>query len=102
MISVSVRELKHHTSELVRQAAKEDVIITSRGCPVARLVGAQPNDVSVKREAARRNQADDCYRREVLRLLARISRLKPDKGKKWISQENHDIALYGSPQCDVR
>jgi len=95
--SASVRELKNQTSELLRQAAKQDVIITSRGRPVACLVGLQPGDVSVKVQVRRRGHADDHYKREVLRLLARISRLKPEKDKKWISQENHDIALYGGP-----
>ncbi len=97
MKSASVRELKNQTSELLRQAAKEDVIITSRGRPVACLVGLQPDDVTVKVQVRRRAHADDHYKREVGRLLAKISRLKPEKGKKWISQENHDIALYGGP-----
>jgi len=95
--SASVRELKNQTSELLRQAAKQDVIITSRGRPVACLVGLLPGDVSVKRQVRGHDHADDRYKREVLRLLARISRLKPDQGKKWISQKNHDIALYGGP-----
>jgi prevent-host-death family protein len=94
--SASVRELKNHTSELLRQAAKQDVIITSRGRPVACLVGLQPGDVSVKVQVRRRDKTDDRYKREVSRLLAQIRRLKPEKGKKWISQENHDAALYGA------
>ncbi len=89
----SVRELKSHASELVRQAAKEDVVITSRGRPVAYLVGVQPDDVSVKR--VRHHHPDAAYKREVFRLLAGIWRLKPEKGKKWSSGENHDAALYG-------
>ena len=93
--SASVRELKNHTSELLRQAAKQDVIITSRGRPVACLVGLQPGDVSVKVQV-RRDKTDDRYKREISRLLAQIRRLKPEKGKKWISQENHDAALYGA------
>lgn len=95
MKSASVRELKNQTSELLRRAAKEDVIITSRGRPVACLVGLQPGDVSVKVHVRRRDHTDDGYKREVLRLLAGIWKLKPEKGKKWISQENHDLALYG-------
>jgi prevent-host-death family protein len=94
MKSASVRELKNRTTELLRQAAKETVIITYRGRPVARLVGLQPGDLSVKRQVFLRDQVDDRYRREVLRLLGGIRRLKPEKGKKWISQENHDLALY--------
>ena len=101
MKSASVRELKNQTSELLRQAAKEDVIITSRGRPVACLVGLQPGDVSVKVQV-RRDKTDDRYKREVSRLLAQIRRLKPEKGKKWISQENHDAALYGALSDDVR
>ena len=34
MKTAQVRELKNKTSELLRQAAKEDIIITSRGKPV--------------------------------------------------------------------
>ncbi len=97
MKSASVRELKNHASELLRQAATEDVIITSRGKPVACLVGLQPGDVSVKERVRRREHASDLYKREVFRLLAGIWRLKPEKGKKWISQEYHDAVLYGGP-----
>jgi prevent-host-death family protein len=97
MKSASVRELKNHASELLRQAAKEDVIITSRGRPVACLVGLQPGDVTVKAGVRRREHADDRHKREVLRLLAGIWRLKPEKGKQWISQEDHDAVLYGDP-----
>ena len=94
MKSASVRELKSHASELLRQAAKEDVVITSRGRSVAYLVGVQPDDVSVK-QRVRHHHLDAAYKREVFRLLAGIWRLKPEKGKKWISGENHDAALYG-------
>jgi len=34
-------------------------------------------------------------RRNLRALLTRIWKLKPDKGKKWISQEHHDQVLYG-------
>lgn len=95
MKSASVRELKNHASELLRQAATEDVIITSRGRPVACLVGLQAGDLTVNERVRRREHADDRHKREVFRLLARIWRLKPEKGKKWISQENHDVTLYG-------
>ena len=39
MKTASVRELKNQTSALLRHSAVEDVVITSRGRPVARLVG---------------------------------------------------------------
>src|SRR6266481_2684601 len=97
MKSASVGELKNHTSDLLRQAAKETVIITSRGRPVACLVGLLPDDVIAKVQVRRRDYDDDRYKREVSRLLAGVSRLKPDKGKKWISQEHHDVALNGGP-----
>jgi prevent-host-death family protein len=94
MKSASVRELKNHTSELLRQAAKEIVIITSRGRPVACLIGLQPGYAAAMVQV-RRDHVDARYKRELSLLLARISQFKPDKGKKWISQENHDMALYG-------
>src|SRR5690349_11028440 len=48
MKSATVRELKNQASRLLRQAASEDVIITSRGRPVACLVGLRPGDLSVR------------------------------------------------------
>ncbi len=95
MKSATVRELKNNASELLRQAAREDVIITSRGRAVACLVGLDPNDVEIRLRRRRGDYADEQYRNKALRLLARISKLKPDKGKHWISQEHHDAALYG-------
>jgi len=41
------------------------------------------------------NYADQRYRDRALRVLVSITQAKPDKGKKWISQAEHDLALYG-------
>ena len=95
MKTAQVRELKNKTSELLRLAATEDVIITSRGKPIACLIGIHPSDVTVRPRARSGNYADERYRKEALRTLAAIRKAKPDKGKKWISQEDHDRALYG-------
>jgi prevent-host-death family protein len=95
MRTASVRQLKNQTSELLRRSAKEDVIITSRGRPVACLVGIHSGDILIKPRV--RPSTDDKQKRELSRLLARIWKLKPDKGKKWISQEYHDLVLYGEP-----
>jgi hypothetical protein len=42
--------------------------------------------------------AEDRYRKEALRILATFGKAKPDNGKKWISQEEHDLVLYGGIQ----
>ena len=42
--------------------------------------------------------ADERYRKEALRILATFGKAEPDKGKKWISQEEHDRVLYGELQ----
>ncbi len=39
--------------------------------------------------------ADERYPKETLRILASIKKGKPDKGKKWISHNEHDRVLYG-------
>ena len=78
MTYATVHELRTRTSELLRQTASEDVIITSRGRPVARLVGLQSGDLLVHPEI-RRSYADDRQRLESFRLLARICKIKPDK-----------------------
>ena len=94
--TAQVRELKNKTSELLRQAATEDVIITSRGKPVACLIGIHPDDVSIRlRKRLVGDYADERYRRQALRTLAAIKKGKPDKGKKWITHDDHDRALYG-------
>jgi prevent-host-death family protein len=96
MKAATVRELKNKTSELLRRAAREDVMITSRGRPVACLIGLHPDDIQI-RPRDRADYADEKYRQRAFRLLDRISKLKPDKGKRWVSQEHHDAVLYGEP-----
>jgi Ni/Co efflux regulator RcnB len=50
----------------------------------------------------RGDYADEQYRKEALRILATFGKAKPDKGKKWISQEEHDLVLYRvSSQSEV-
>jgi hypothetical protein len=41
------------------------------------------------------NYADEGYRKEALRILATFKKAKPEKGKKWIAQEEQDRVLYG-------
>ncbi len=94
MKTAQVRELKNKTSELIRQAATEDVIITSRSKPVACLVGIRPEDVAIRPRGKSGDYSDEHYRQRALRILATFRRAKPDKGKKWIAQEDHDLALY--------
>ena len=95
MKTAQVRELKNKTSELLRQAETEDVIITSRGRPVAYLIGIRPNDVSIGSRRPIGDYADERYRKEALRVLATFKKAKPDRGKKWIAQADHDRVLYG-------
>ena|ERR1700727_137193 len=98
MKTAQVRELKNKTSELLRLAAKEDVIITSRGRPVACLIGIRPEDISIRPRTQGGDYADDAYRKRALRILATFKKARPDKGKKWIAQEDHDRVLYGELQ----
>ncbi len=65
----SLRELKNQTSAVVRETARGDVIVTSRGRPVALLQGLSEDDLedyffysapAVRREIERRWKA---YRR---------------------------------------
>jgi len=98
MKTAQVRELKNKTSELLRQAAKEDIVITSRGKPVACLIGIRPEDVSVRPRAQSGDYSDENYRKRALRILATFKKAKPDKGKKWVAQEDHDRVLYGELQ----
>lgn len=96
MRTVPISELKSKASELVRRAATEDVIITSRGKPVACLVGIRPEDVTVRaRKPLAGDYSDERYRKAALRTLASIKKGQPDKGKKWIRHEEHDLVLYG-------
>jgi prevent-host-death family protein len=89
MKTAQVRDLKSKTSELLRQAATEDVIVTSRGKPVACLIGIRP------RTRIAGDYSDERHRKRALRILATFKKAKPDKGKKWIAQEDHDRVLYG-------
>jgi prevent-host-death family protein len=95
MKTAQVRELKNKTSELLRQAATEEVIITSRGKPIAYLIGIHPGDITVRPRARSGNYADEQYRKAALRTLAAFRGANPDKGKKWVRQEDHDLVLYG-------
>ena len=98
MKSVTVRELKNKTSEILRRAAREDVIITSRGRPVACLVGVTEEDVVVPLLLARREaRLTEREKEKMFAIAARLWKIKPEKGKKWISQEHHDRILYGGP-----
>ena len=90
----AVRELNHNASKLLRQAANEDMIITSQGRPVASLIGLQAAGMSTRPKVRRRDYADDRYKLEAFLRLAEIWKIKPDKGKQWISQEHHDLVLY--------
>ena len=85
MKTAQVRELKNKTSELLRQAAKEDVIITSRGRPVACLIGIRPEDFSIRPSTQSGDYADEAYRKRAMRILATFKKAKPDKGQKWIA-----------------
>lgn len=53
------------------------------------------DDVALRPRHRSGDYADERYRKEALRTLAAIRKAKPEKGKKWISQEDHDLALYG-------
>ncbi len=58
MKTYGVFEAKTRFSELVDQASRgEEVLITRRGQPVARLVPAQPRDVEAIRKAIRELEA---------------------------------------------
>jgi len=98
MKTAQVRELKNKTSELLRLAASEDVIITSRGKPVACLIGVRAEDISMHPRTKVGDYSDDAYRKRALRILATFKKAKPDKGKKWIAQKDHDRVLYGELQ----
>jgi len=86
MRTAGVRELKNQTSALLRHAAVEDVVITSRGRPVARLVGMNENG---------RRTLTAADKKRMFRVVARIWKLKPEKGKTWVDNRLHDQVLYG-------
>jgi len=94
MKAASVRELKNHTSALLRRAAREDVLITSRGRPVACLVGITERDLIVLPARTRRGLSVQ-DKAKMFRLASRLWKLKPEPGKQWISQQRHDQVLYG-------
>ena len=97
MKCASVRDLKNKTSEILRRAAREDVLITSRGRPVACLTRVTEDDLTLGSVAAqRRTVLDEREKKKMLRILSRIWKLKRERGKKWISQEHHDQVLYGN------
>jgi prevent-host-death family protein len=99
MKTAQVRELKNKTSELLRLAAKEDIVITSRGKPVVCLIGICPDDTTVRRrKSIVGDYSDETYRKRALRILATFKKAKPDKGKKWIAHEDRDRVLYGDLQ----
>lgn len=98
MKTAQVRELKNRTSELIRQAATEDVMITSRGKPVACLIRIRPEDVTIRPRAKSGDYSDERYRERALRILATFREGKPDRGKKWVSHEEQDRAIYGGPE----
>lgn len=72
------------------------MIITSRGRPVARLVGLREEDIEIRPPSRRANYADAKHNEKVFRLLRQIWKIKPDKGKTWISQQHHDASLHDS------
>jgi prevent-host-death family protein len=83
MKTAQVRELKNKTSELLRLAAKEDIVITSRGKPVVCLIGICRDDTTVRRrKSIVGDYSDEQYRRQAHRTLASIKNGKPDGGKK--------------------
>jgi prevent-host-death family protein len=83
MKTAQVRELKNKTSELLRLAAKEDIVFTSRGKAVACLIGIRPEDISIRRrKPVVGDYSDEQYRRQAHRTLASIKNGKPDGGKK--------------------
>lgn len=45
MMIIGVRELKNKTSKILRDIAKDDVIITSRGKPIAMMVKFTEDDM---------------------------------------------------------
>ena len=50
------------------------------------------------RKPAAGDYSDERYRGQALRILASFKKVRPDKGKKWIGQEEHDQVLYGESE----
>ncbi len=93
----SVRDLKNRTSEIIRLASRHVVMITVNGHPVACLLRLDPQGRPVltgSRQDGTRLSPQQ--KKRMLALAARIWKIKPGKGKKWISQQHHDEVLYGS------
>jgi len=70
-------------------------MITSRGRPIACLIRLDEHDLRIRPNHRGLDYANEHHTREAVRLLERIWKVKPDKGKNWISAEDHDRALYG-------
>ena len=96
MKKVSVRELKNKTSEVLRNASRREIVITPRGRPVACLVGVdEEGRPTVSRTGRSEAWLTPREKERMFRLAARVWRIKPDRRKKWVSQEYHDRVLYG-------
>ena len=95
MKTASVLELKNRTSALLRQAAQEDVLVTSRGRPVACLIALTEEDLIVLPRLSRRGLSPQA-KRKMFRVLSRLWKIKPGKGKKWAPARRHDEVLYGN------
>ncbi|HTC33801.1 MAG TPA: hypothetical protein VK724_10540 [Bryobacteraceae bacterium] len=58
------------------------------------MKGRISDDVVLRPAHRSGDYADERYRNEALRTQAAIRKAAPEKGKKWISQEDHDRVLY--------
>jgi hypothetical protein len=56
------------------------------------LKGAAMNRTKTRKP---KKLSETVKRRNLRALVTSLRKLKPDKGKKWISQEHHDKVLYG-------
>jgi len=92
MLSASVRDLKNRTSEILKKAATQDVLITTRGKPVACLMGLEADGTTLELSPLQQARV----RRKRQQVLKRLWRIKPEPGKKWIPAQHHDRALYGA------
>lgn len=75
---VNVRELKSKTSEILRAAAGEDIIVTNHGKPVAVVAGIEERDfekIGFRSGAGRVHEAHAPYRMEA------VDYAKPEVGK---------------------
>ena len=53
------------------------------------------NKAVLPRLRPRARRMTESHKKKMFRIAARIWKMKPEKGKKWISQEHHDRVLYG-------